>query len=104
MIGHFKSRATRRLKEVGLWHDDERRIWGEHGWNIYLDETPDVDRAIRYVEQNPMKEGKTAQHWSLVTPFVSSTAKHMRVVAVKRRAIGGAALRSQAEARRKRRG
>ena len=38
-----------------------RPVWGEHGWNIYLDEPPDVWRAIRYVEQNPLKEGKRLQ-------------------------------------------
>jgi hypothetical protein len=33
-----------------------------------LDE--DVYRAIKYVEDNPGKEGKKRQHWSFVVPYV----------------------------------
>jgi REP element-mobilizing transposase RayT len=106
IVGHLKSRATRALKASGLSPGNRRSVWGAHGWNVYLDTAADVERAIRYVEENPIKEGKRAQHWSFVTPFESEVAERTASQgrAAKRR-IGGAALRShQEKARRKRRG
>jgi hypothetical protein len=70
------------------------------------------------VEQNPIKEGKRRQNWSLVTPFELEVALRVAMeverYGVQKRRIGGAALRSHREkierdraaapARRKRRG
>ena len=36
---------------------------------VYLDTAEDVVRAIRYVENNPIKEGKKPQRWSFVVPY-----------------------------------
>ncbi len=36
-------------------------------WKVFLD-PEDVPRAIRYVENNPVKEGKPPQRWTFVTP------------------------------------
>jgi REP element-mobilizing transposase RayT len=102
IVGHFKSRATRALKVAGLWEDVGRPVWGAHGWNVRLETAADVERAIRYVERNPLKEGKRRQRWSLVTDFDASMAVSVAQRSAPRRKIGGAALRSQ-EARRKRR-
>jgi REP element-mobilizing transposase RayT len=79
IVGHMKSRATRRLKHVGLWHADNRPVWGAHGWNVYLDTIAAVERAIRYVEANPEKERKKRQRWSIVTPFDAGTIRKERV-------------------------
>jgi hypothetical protein len=35
---------------------------------VYLD-PPDVPRAVRYVEQNPAKEGKPPRCWEFVVPY-----------------------------------
>lgn len=104
IVGHLKGRATRALKVAGLWEDGGRPVWGAHGWNVRLETAADVQRAIRYVEGNPSKEGKPRQRWSLVTPFDAATATSAAQRSGPRRRIGGAALRSQEEARRKRRG
>lgn len=39
-------------------------------WKAFLDSADDFVRAIRYVENNPVKEGKPPQRWSFVTPYV----------------------------------
>lgn len=107
IVGHLKSRATRLLKERGIWWSDGRPVWGEHGWNVRLETATAVERAIRYVEENPVKEGKRRQHWSFVTPFdlQAALAIHRTVPPRKPRRLGGAALRSKEEkARRERRG
>lgn len=109
VIGHLKSRATLRLKQAGQW-DDGRPLWGAHGWNVPLETAVAVERAVRYVEENPTKEGKKRQRWSFVTAFdtkaairgATLAASHATRVAPRR--IGGAALRSREEARRERRG
>ena len=44
----------------GLW-DDDRPLWGAHGWNVYGETVAAVERAIRYVNENPLKEGKKRQ-------------------------------------------
>ena len=105
VVGHFKSRATRVLKEQGLWPADGRPVWGAHGWNVRLEDLALVERAIEYVGHNPEKEGKRRQRWGFVVPFEMAEAQSAAAVpmAAKRR-VGGAALRSQDEARRKRRG
>jgi REP element-mobilizing transposase RayT len=102
IVGHLKSRATRLLKERGQWPADGRPVWGAHGWNVFLDDLTAVNRAMRYVGQNPVKEGKKPQRWSIVTPFDLSASQATRRNPQKRR-IGGAALRS-AELKRHREG
>jgi hypothetical protein len=36
---------------------------------VFLDSDEDIRRAIRYVEENPVKEGKPRQLWSFVTAY-----------------------------------
>lgn len=105
IIGHLKSSGTRELKHRGLWLDETRPIWGAHGWNVPLESASAVERAIRYVETNPSKEGKRPQQWSFVTKFDLAEAQSIaRSLCVQQpRRIGGAALKSH-EASRKRRG
>jgi hypothetical protein len=35
-------------------------------WKVYLDTEEEVRRAIAYVEENPLKEGKRRQRWGFV--------------------------------------
>ncbi|MEX0979202.1 MAG: hypothetical protein WDZ48_10135 [Pirellulales bacterium] len=44
-------------------------LWGERQWKVFLDADDAIRRAIHYVEQNPVKEGKRRQRRSFVTPF-----------------------------------
>lgn len=41
---------------------------GKYG-KVFLDNSEDLRRAIRYVEDNPQKEGKRRQRWKFVVPF-----------------------------------
>ncbi len=45
------------------------RMWATRRWKVYLDSEESIETAIRYVEENPEKEGKPRQNWSFVTPF-----------------------------------
>jgi hypothetical protein len=44
--------------------------WARKCWKVFLDSDEAIRRAIRYVEDNPIKEGKRRQRWSFVTPYV----------------------------------
>jgi REP element-mobilizing transposase RayT len=73
----LKGEATKALKEEGLhpcaeFVDSRGRIpsaWAEGQWKSYLDDEESIEMAIRYVEENPLKENKPRQVWSFVTPF-----------------------------------
>jgi len=74
----LKGEATKVLNQEGLHplqqysRDDGRtpHAWARRGWCVYLDRDEDVWRAIRYVENNPIRDGKPRQHWDFVIPFV----------------------------------
>jgi len=77
LVIQLKGAATRRLVSEGM-HPFQRLTepggrpppcFARGQWKVYLDENEDVSRAIRYVDQNPVKEGLPPQHWSFVTPY-----------------------------------
>ena len=50
----------------------QRRVpsmWADRCWKVYLDSEQAIENAIRYVEENPVREGKPRQTWSFVRPF-----------------------------------
>ncbi len=75
---HLKSRATFRLNQEGL--NPMGRFprkdgilpspWARNHWVVFLDSTERMRQAIAYVENNPLKEGKRLQRWSMVRPFL----------------------------------
>jgi REP element-mobilizing transposase RayT len=69
VVSHLKSAATKSLRSCGWFL--EGSPWTDHGWNVYLNSITDVLRAIHYVEQNPLREGKPRQTWRCVVPYVS---------------------------------
>jgi hypothetical protein len=73
IVGHGKARATRLLHLRDAWAAN-RPVWGEHGWNVFLSTGNEVDHAIAYVNDNPIKEGKPLQRWSFVKAFNASVA------------------------------
>jgi hypothetical protein len=74
----LRQAATTQLLE-GKLHPfaDKRRengtlpsVWGQDFWTVFLYTPEDVYRAIRYVEENPVKEGKKRRHWPFVVPYI----------------------------------
>ncbi len=71
----LKGAATRALRECGM-HPmrDQVRVgeelpspWATGLWKVFLFSDADVRRAVKYVEDNPQKEGKKRQNWKFVT-------------------------------------
>jgi REP element-mobilizing transposase RayT len=70
IVSHLKARATQSLKSEGLWPDDGRPTWAEHCWKVYLNTPSDIRRAVKYVNDNPLREDKRRQRWSFVVPYI----------------------------------
>lgn len=77
VVSHLKAEATRSLRSQG-WFTDATP-WAQRGWNVFLNSHADVLRAIKYVEQNPIREGKHPQHWSCVVPYSQSAVQAPRL-------------------------
>jgi REP element-mobilizing transposase RayT len=45
--------------------------WARKQWSVFLGDDQGIRRAIGYVENNPIKDRKPAQHWSFVTAFTA---------------------------------
>jgi REP element-mobilizing transposase RayT len=76
VIIQLKGEATSELKKQQqhpFAHLTDRRgripkCFARGGWKVYLD-LDDIELAIRYVEENPIKEGKRSQRWSFIVPW-----------------------------------
>jgi hypothetical protein len=72
-----KGEATERLIAEGIhpfgeWPRKNGRLpkcFARGEWKVYLDSIQEIRRAIAYVENNPLKEGKRRQRWSFITTF-----------------------------------
>ena len=74
----LKGEATRQLQAEGIhpheaFKKPDGRVhgcWGRGEWKVFLNTEADIRRAIRYVEDNPLKENKRRQNWKFVTPYL----------------------------------
>ncbi len=82
----LKAAATKRLAAEGLHPFAGSATatgklptpWTRREWKVFLDTPDDVRRAVRYVEGNPIKEGKPRQEWSFVIPYVAEPGSWRR--------------------------
>ena len=76
VVIQLKGAATKQLlsEMIHPFNGDEK-CWTRGEWKVFLFNDEDILRAIRYVEQNPVKDGKRAQTWPFVTsPELSRSA------------------------------
>jgi len=76
MTNFLKGEATKELNRQSLHplaahaeHGRTPQPWARKHWQVYLNSEQSIDNAIAYVNDNPIKENKPAQHWPCVTPF-----------------------------------
>jgi len=81
MIGHFQesSRAAVLAKPQAGRRADHP-VWGGPGWKVYLDSREDMERVVRYIQQNPVKAGRLEQHWPFVKPYDGWLPGQVRIV------------------------
>jgi REP element-mobilizing transposase RayT len=77
IVAHLKGRATQQLKREAI-HPLARLTkrggavpspWAEGLWKVYCFDRDHVRNAIRYVEDNPLREDKLPQSWKFVRPY-----------------------------------
>ena len=67
VVGHLRSRGTKQLNAESLRTDPT--VWAQNSWNVFLNTTQDIARAIQYVNNNPIKAGLPPQKWDFITPW-----------------------------------
>jgi REP element-mobilizing transposase RayT len=80
-----------RIHPLIAYREPGQRIpqcWVRGQWKVYLD-VDDIPRAIAYVENNPVKDGKPRQHWSFVSPYEPPSLPDALRVASRLTADGG---------------
>lgn len=68
MTQNLQRSSHLRLREAGL-RDIAHPIWGGCGWKVFLDSPKDIERTIRYIEDNPIKLRLPRQTWSFVKEY-----------------------------------
>ncbi len=80
VVGHLKSKASMALRRAGI-HPLEAfsghtgsvpTCWAGDYWKVYIYTDEHMGCAVRYVENNPLKEGRAVQRWGFVTPIFCS--------------------------------
>lgn len=77
LVNLLKGAASRALTKENLhplaqYREHEGRVpkcWARGQWKVFLNNLDEVQHAIAYVEDNPVKEGKPKQTWTFVMPF-----------------------------------
>jgi REP element-mobilizing transposase RayT len=80
MVRLLKAEATSQLTRDGLhalvcWPLEDGSLpspWAHGRWKVFLDNDETIRRAIRYVEDNPLKECKPRQYWKFVSRFTGT--------------------------------
>ncbi|HEY1685293.1 MAG TPA: transposase [Tepidisphaeraceae bacterium] len=68
MMGHFRNAARIKIAGHGKWSLDHA-VFGGGGWKVFMDHPDEVRRTIKYIENNPVKEGMAPQHWRFVKVY-----------------------------------
>ena len=72
VVNLLKGNATKRLRADGLdpFPEGVRHTpWSAGLWKVFLNSPESIWKAIQYVDANPVKDGKRAQHWNFVRPY-----------------------------------
>ena len=77
LVNQLKGAATRRLIEEGVHpfapHQSDMhrppKVFARGLWKVFLDSAADIERAIRYVENNPLREGLPRERWPFVRRY-----------------------------------
>jgi REP element-mobilizing transposase RayT len=84
MVRLLKAEASHQLHTDGrhplaAWPQEDGSLpspWARNCWKVFLNTDEDIRRAVRYVENNPLKEGKRPQRWSFVTRTFSGGSQN----------------------------
>jgi len=44
-------------------------VWGGQGWRVFLNSRQDMAGRVKYIRENPIKAGRSEQHWAFVKEY-----------------------------------
>ncbi len=68
MIGHFQDESRAMLIQKQR-RKTTHPVWGGCGWKVYLETCDDIERTVRYIEDNPDKAKRPPQSWPFVKRY-----------------------------------
>jgi REP element-mobilizing transposase RayT len=68
MIAHFQEQSETQIL-LGGRRSADHPVWGGPGWKVFLFSQSDIERTVRYIEQNPIKARRPAQRFEFVTSY-----------------------------------
>jgi len=68
MIAALQAKSKECVIAKGLRNDDHP-VWGGPGWKVFLETREDIERIVKYIQQNPNKARLPRQEWGFVTPY-----------------------------------
>jgi REP element-mobilizing transposase RayT len=68
MIEHLQDGSREKLISLGQ-REAGHPVWGGPGWKVYLETRADIERVIRYIDDNPAKTRRARQQWGFVTRY-----------------------------------
>ena len=68
MIEHFQDASREAIVEAGL-RDRDHPVWGGPGWKVFLETREDIERVVRYIEENPIRARRPKQTWDFVIRY-----------------------------------
>ena len=68
MIAFLQDESWQRIIDTKRWRSGHP-VWGGPGWKVYLDSCEDIERTIRYIDENPSKAKRPAQKWHFVQDY-----------------------------------
>jgi len=68
MLTNLQSESRSRLSALAL-RPLTHPTWTRGGWKVFLDHPDDINRTIRYIENNPLKTRLPAQRWDFVQTY-----------------------------------
>jgi len=68
MIETFQNESRSRLIQAPRRGSDHP-VWGGPGWKVFLETRDDIERVIRYIEENPIKALRPRQRWDFVALY-----------------------------------
>ena len=69
MIENFQVRGRAALIDAGKRKPTHPLWTGGEGWKTFLNTRRDFEREIEYIRQNPLKIGRSEQHWNFIKPY-----------------------------------
>lgn len=69
MIRHLQNSSRTALGAAAIGGEGHPIWTGGGGWKVFLDHPDDIWRTIKYIENNPIKQGLPAQSWYFVQPY-----------------------------------